>query len=92
MRAIDQNSMLWPAFMLVTAALQQPVVPADARPRQTPARAPRWLRRARDTIALWQERTHGRQQLLRLDGHVLRDIGITRLQAEAEADKPFWRA
>ena len=34
----------------------------------------------------------GRQQLRTFDDHLLRDIGVTRLQAEAEADKPFWRA
>jgi uncharacterized protein YjiS (DUF1127 family) len=92
MRAIDQKSMLWPTYLLVTAALHGPAVAADARSRQAPVGAARWLRRARDTIRLWQERSEGRQQLLRLDDHVLRDIGITRLQAEAEANKPFWRA
>ena len=55
-------------------------------------RAASWLRRVRDTIRLWQDRTRGRQQLRDLDDHVLRDIGITRLQADAEASKPFWRA
>ena len=55
------------------------------------ARAASWLGRVRETFRLWQDRVSGRQQLLRLDDHVLRDIGITRLQAEAEASKPFWR-
>ena len=55
-------------------------------------RAASWLGRVRATLRLWQDRVSGRQQLLRLDEHVLRDIGITRLQAEAEANKPFWRA
>jgi uncharacterized protein YjiS (DUF1127 family) len=27
-----------------------------------------------------------------LEDHLLRDVGLTRLQAEAEANKPFWRA
>ena len=32
------------------------------------------------------------QRMLRgLDDHMLRDIGITRDQAEHEANKPFWR-
>jgi uncharacterized protein YjiS (DUF1127 family) len=57
-----------------------------------PARATASLRRARDTIGLWRDRFRGRQQLVLLDDHALRDIGITRLQAEAEANKPFWRA
>jgi uncharacterized protein YjiS (DUF1127 family) len=91
MRTIDRQSGLWPMFALVTAALHEPAIAVDAHPRQAPVRAS-WLHRARDTIRRWQERSEGRQQLLRLDDHVLRDIGITRLQAEAEASKPFWRA
>ena len=50
------------------------------------------LRRSLDTLRLWRERVRGRQQLRTYDDHLLRDIGITRLQAEAEAHKPFWRA
>ena len=50
------------------------------------------LRRGLDTLRLWRARARGRQQLRTFDDHLLRDIGITRLQAEAEADKPFWRA
>ena len=49
------------------------------------------LRHGLDTLRLWRERARGRQQLRTFDDHLLRDIGITRLQAEAEADKPFWR-
>ena len=48
-------------------------------------------RRLLKTLWLWQERARGRQQLREFDDHMLRDIGITRLQAEAEATKPFWR-
>jgi uncharacterized protein YjiS (DUF1127 family) len=43
-------------------------------------------------LALWQQRACGRRRLRRFDDHLLRDIGVTRLQAAAEADKPFWRA
>jgi uncharacterized protein YjiS (DUF1127 family) len=50
------------------------------------------LRQAFDMLALWQQRARGRQQLRMFDDHLLRDIGITRLQAAADADKPFWRA
>jgi uncharacterized protein YjiS (DUF1127 family) len=50
------------------------------------------LRHGLNTLRLWRERAHGRQQLRTFDDHLLRDIGITRLQAEAEAQKPFWRA
>jgi uncharacterized protein YjiS (DUF1127 family) len=50
------------------------------------------LRHGLDTLRLWRQRARGRKQLRTFDDHLLRDIGITRLQAEAEADKPFWRA
>ena len=43
-------------------------------------------------LRLWQQRARGRRQLRMFDDHLLRDIGVTRLQAEPEADKPFWRA
>ena len=33
-----------------------------------------------------------RRALTRLDDHLLRDIGITRDQAEAEANTPLWDA
>jgi uncharacterized protein YjiS (DUF1127 family) len=40
-------------------------------------------------------RMHGRscqrRTLRDLDDHLLRDIGVTREQAEREAHKPFWR-
>jgi uncharacterized protein YjiS (DUF1127 family) len=36
------------------------------------------------------ERQQQRRALRELDRHMLRDIGITREQAEAEARKPFW--
>ena len=49
-------------------------------------------RRLLSTLRLWQQRARGRQQLRHLNDHALRDIGITRLQAAAEATKPFWRA
>jgi uncharacterized protein YjiS (DUF1127 family) len=37
-------------------------------------------------------RRRQRQQLRQLDDHQLRDIGLTREQAEREADRPFWVA
>ena len=55
-------------------------------------RAVRGLRRGLDTWRLWQQRAHGRRQLTMFDDHLLRDIGVTYLEAEAEADKPFWCA
>ena len=37
-----------------------------------------------------QERQRTRLQLLKLSEHQLRDIGITRREAEAEAKRDFW--
>ena len=42
-------------------------------------------------IHLWIERSRTRQQLAELDDHMLSDIGLSRPQVEAEANKPFWR-
>lgn len=39
-----------------------------------------------DRIALRRQR----QRLARLDDHMLRDIGLTREQAQAEAAEPVW--
>jgi len=37
------------------------------------------------------ERSRQRQALAELDDHALKDIGVTRQQAIAEAAKPFWK-
>lgn len=39
----------------------------------------------------WQERAHQRRMLRGLDDHLLKDIGRSRAEAEAEGRKPFWR-
>jgi uncharacterized protein YjiS (DUF1127 family) len=44
------------------------------------------------TLTTWHDRHRQRQRLADLNDHLLRDIGITRAQALAEHDKPFWRA
>jgi uncharacterized protein YjiS (DUF1127 family) len=36
-------------------------------------------------------RSRERQALVQLDDEGLRDIGVTREQAKAEARKPFWK-
>jgi uncharacterized protein YjiS (DUF1127 family) len=38
----------------------------------------------------WQQRSAGRRELMSLTERDLRDIGISRSEAEAEANKPFW--
>ncbi len=42
-------------------------------------------------IAEWIERTSQRRALAELDERMLRDIGITRVEATRECEKPFWR-
>ena len=39
----------------------------------------------------WRERRRGRAALASLGDRMLRDIGITRTDAEHEINKPFWR-
>ncbi len=48
-------------------------------------------RRLLDTLLLWQERVSQRRQLMQMDERLLKDIGVSRVQARAEFDKPFWR-
>lgn len=55
---------------------------------QPGAMAQAWL----GVVIEWYERYSQRQQLRRLDDHLLADIGLTRAQAVAEARKPFWVA
>jgi uncharacterized protein YjiS (DUF1127 family) len=44
-----------------------------------------------DAIRAAWRRYRSRRRIARLDSHMLRDIGITFAEAEAEANKPFWR-
>lgn len=43
-------------------------------------------------LARWNRRVNERRAMRRLDDHLLRDIGIGRLQLEQMAARPFWRA
>ncbi len=43
------------------------------------------------TIAAWRELSRSRRVLAALDGHQLRDIGLSRADARLESAKPFWR-
>lgn len=57
-----------------------------------PRREPRNLAAAAfGLIARWIDRTRQRDALAGLNDHLLRDIGITRVEAAREAEKPFWR-
>ena len=65
---------------------------AVCRPERIPRRrlrlaAGRMITRLRQ----WRRRSRGRSELARLDARTLADIGVTRAEAWAEIDKPFWR-
>jgi uncharacterized protein YjiS (DUF1127 family) len=50
------------------------------------------FRRLRENIAWWRSQQRAREQLRLLDARGLADIGISRAQANFEAEKPFWKA
>ena len=55
--------------------------------QSTPART--WLQ----TIALWIARRRQRkalEEVAHLNGHLLRDIGLSRAEILSEAARPFW--
>ena len=41
-------------------------------------------------LVSWAERRRSRIALSRLDDHMLDDIGVSRAQAQKEAQRPFW--
>jgi uncharacterized protein YjiS (DUF1127 family) len=43
-------------------------------------------------LLVWHDRVRERRALLGLNDLQLRDIGISRADAGAEGEKPFWRA
>lgn len=44
------------------------------------------------TLTKWRMRRTSRRKLAQLDDHILRDIGLSRSQAERESQQRFWRA
>ena len=40
--------------------------------------------------SVWR-RYRSRQRITQLDRHLLKDVGVSFAEAEAEANKPFWR-
>lgn len=50
---------------------------------------PLWL--VADNAMAVYERTKQRRALQKLDDHLLKDIGLSRVEVEAEIAKPFWR-
>jgi uncharacterized protein YjiS (DUF1127 family) len=68
-----------------TARLQSDgIAPAG---RWISGRVPSW-----NTLRTTWRRYWTRQRISQLDSHILKDIGVSFAEAEAEANKPFWRA
>ncbi|HEY1300939.1 MAG TPA: DUF1127 domain-containing protein [Stellaceae bacterium] len=65
-------------------------VGAVPRRRYRPAR-PRARRGVFATLRTWRRRSRERAELAALDERMLRDIGITRIDAEFLSSKPFWK-
>jgi uncharacterized protein YjiS (DUF1127 family) len=68
----------------------------DRFPQETPSQASLhrlrgFLSGVRAALCEWRRRKNSRFELARLDERMLRDIGLTRLDAEYEVNKPFWR-
>ena len=51
-----------------------------------------WVTRVIDLLLDFQERARQRRHLSGLDDHLLRDIGVSRSDVDAEVTKPFWKA
>ena len=45
-----------------------------------------------EVVLVWQDRSNQRLLLRQLSDAALKDIGVSRLDAEREASKPFWQA
>ncbi|MDX1432191.1 MAG: DUF1127 domain-containing protein [Gammaproteobacteria bacterium] len=74
----------------MTSQLQAILVARALRRRPSPDFAPiAWVVA---TLHAWRRRAKERAALAALDDRLLDDIGITRAQARAEVDKPFWRS
>jgi len=44
------------------------------------------------TVTEWQRRARERDHMRHLDDRLLRDMGLRRIDAMTEANKPFWEA
>lgn len=50
------------------------------------------LVRVANVLAVWENRARERKALAEMPPNLLKDIGITRIDAQRETEKPFWRA
>jgi uncharacterized protein YjiS (DUF1127 family) len=63
----------------------------DTRKRELHTNPDTWFARLLALCGHWKQRRMERAEIRRLDDRDLRDIGITRVDAMRESDKPFWR-
>ncbi|NBE08018.1 DUF1127 domain-containing protein [Paragemmobacter ruber] len=64
--------------------------PTMDRSLATPASRPTRRLRLRERLAQMRALLRQRATLAQLDDHLLRDIGLTRDEAQAEASRPLW--
>ena len=50
------------------------------------------LVRIADALVAWERRARERRTLGEMSEHMLKDLGISRVDARREAAKPFWRS
>ena len=66
-------------------------IPQETQWEASPHRLSGFLSGVRAALREWRRRKNARLELARLDERMLRDIGLTRFDAEYEINKPFWR-
>jgi uncharacterized protein YjiS (DUF1127 family) len=66
-------------------------IPQETRWQASPRRVGGFLSGVRAALRECRRRRNSRLELARLDDRMLRDIGLTRVDAEYEINKPFWR-
>ena len=59
--------------------------------RSTPIPFMRLLVMGVTTVSNWFDRAHHRRDLMNLNDHILKDIGMTRWDILQEYEKPFWK-
>jgi uncharacterized protein YjiS (DUF1127 family) len=64
--------------------------PYSGRRQSLARRLVRRADRAITTLLRWQELVRQRRALLRLDDHMLKDIGLSRADALREGERRFW--
>ena len=65
--------------------------PPAARAAPRAGRVTRFLGTLFTRIAEWQERAEQRAHLAAMDDRMLKDVGISQVDAVRESSKPFWK-